>query len=136
MVAHFEGMVASYDKRIEELNATHSKQMHTVMEHHQTEMNEFGVISTAQSKKIAELQDQISALDSKIAKMEIDKIHECEQISLNEREAAQKRYAGQLAELRNRMEAYITSKTIAEEKCAELTQELNVCTYYFPRCAV
>jgi len=59
--------------------------------------------------------------------MEIDKIHECEQISLTEREAAQKRYSGQLTELRNRLEAYITSKSIAEEKCIEITQELNVC---------
>ena len=127
MTSHFEGMITSYDKRIEDLNTSHSKQMHTIMENHQIEMNEFGMISTTQSNRIAELQDQISTLDSTITKMEIDKIHECEQISLTEREAAQKRYSGQLTELRNRLEAYITSKSIAEEKCIEITQELNVC---------
>jgi len=48
MTSHFEGMITSYDKRIEDLNTSHSKQMHTIMENHQIEMNEFGMISTTQ----------------------------------------------------------------------------------------
>jgi len=76
MGIHYESMIKGYDKRIDDSNALHSEQLHTLMENHRKEMNDFGEQSTAQSKTIAQLQAKLASVESALAKMEIDKLHE------------------------------------------------------------
>jgi hypothetical protein len=76
LAVHYESMMKGYDKRIDDTNALHSQQLHTLMENHRKEMSDFGEQSTVQSKVIAQLQAKLATVESSLAKMEIDKLHE------------------------------------------------------------
>ena len=76
MIAHYENMIKNYDKRIDDTNAQHSEQLHTLMETHRHEMTDYGEQSTSHAKAMATLQAKYATIETTLAKLEIDKLHE------------------------------------------------------------
>ncbi len=76
MLTHYESMISSYDKRIEDVNSSHSAQLHGLMESHRKEMADYSALSMQQSKSTAQLQGRLATAESNLAALEIDKLQE------------------------------------------------------------